>query len=230
MRLASVAYVVPFMFAFQPALILVGSVGEIVLAVATAVVGVILVAIGCAGYLFRPLGWGKRAWVCVTGIALFLPPVAGLPQFVPDLVGLGPGGAVCPLGALGRAPRARGGDRPGACRADERLMRADGCARALLGALEDEATTGATYGGRKREPCCMRLLHGVGSLHTLPWWSCPAGVVGASIEGSRAGQRESVGKLDNRQSIVNRLLYVALVTAYITNLREAVLKAMARTE
>jgi TRAP transporter 4TM/12TM fusion protein len=91
MRLASVAYVVPFMFAFQPALILVGSVGEIVLAVATAVVGVVLVAIGCAGYLFRPLGWGKRAWVCVAGIALFLPPVAGLPQFVPDLVGLGLG-------------------------------------------------------------------------------------------------------------------------------------------
>lgn len=91
MRLASVAYVVPFMFAFQPALILVGSVGEIVLAVATAVVGVVLVAIGCAGYLFRPLGWGKRAWACVAGVGLFLPPVAGLPQFVPDLVGLGLG-------------------------------------------------------------------------------------------------------------------------------------------
>ena len=94
MRLASVAYVVPFMFAFQPALILVGGVGEIVPAVATASIGVVLVGIGCAGYLFRPLGWGKRAWACLAGFALFLPPVGGVPHFVPDLVGFCLGAAL----------------------------------------------------------------------------------------------------------------------------------------
>ncbi len=91
MRLASVAYVVPFMFAFQPALLLVGSVGDIVMAVATAAVGVVLVGIGCAGYLFRPLGWGQRAWACVAGVWLFLPPVGGMPHWLPDLVGFGLG-------------------------------------------------------------------------------------------------------------------------------------------
>ncbi len=88
MRLASVAYVVPFMFAFQPALILVGGVGEIVLAVITAALGVVLVGIGCAGYLFRPLGWGGRAWACAAGFALFLPSMGGVPHFVPDLIGI----------------------------------------------------------------------------------------------------------------------------------------------
>jgi len=94
MRLASVAYVVPFMFAFQPALILVGSPGEIALAVVTAALGVVLVGIGCAGYLFRPLGWGRRAWACLAGLALFLPPVSGVPHFVPDLIGFCLGAAL----------------------------------------------------------------------------------------------------------------------------------------
>ncbi len=78
MRLASVAYVVPFVFAFQPALILVGSVGEIVLALAAAVIGVVLVGIACAGYLFRPLGPAKRVVVGAAGLLLFGLPSGGL--------------------------------------------------------------------------------------------------------------------------------------------------------
>jgi TRAP-type uncharacterized transport system fused permease subunit len=78
MRLASVAYVIPFVFAFQPALILVGGVGEIVLAVGTAAVGVWLVAIACAGYLFRPLGVARRAAAGAAGILLFALPAGGV--------------------------------------------------------------------------------------------------------------------------------------------------------
>jgi TRAP transporter 4TM/12TM fusion protein len=78
MRLASVAYVVPFVFAFQPALLLVGGVGAIVLAVVTAAIGVWLVAIACVGYLFGPLGPAKRALAGLAGVLLFGLPAGGL--------------------------------------------------------------------------------------------------------------------------------------------------------
>jgi len=88
MRLAIAAYLVPFVFAFHPALILVGSVGDIVLAVTTASIGVILLSVGCAGYLFRPIGWGRRVWAIVAGLLLFMPPFRGVPELVFDGVGL----------------------------------------------------------------------------------------------------------------------------------------------
>ncbi|MBI4241060.1 MAG: TRAP transporter permease [Candidatus Rokubacteria bacterium] len=87
MRLGIVAYVVPFVFAYHPALLLKGSVTEIGLAVGTAVIGVILLGIGCAGYLFRPLDWGKRAWASLAGLLLIPPPATGL-WLVANVVGL----------------------------------------------------------------------------------------------------------------------------------------------
>jgi TRAP-type uncharacterized transport system fused permease subunit len=55
MRLGIAAYVVPFVFALHPALILKGTLGEILLAVTASSIGTFLLAVGCAGYLFRPL-------------------------------------------------------------------------------------------------------------------------------------------------------------------------------
>jgi TRAP transporter 4TM/12TM fusion protein len=55
MRLGVVAYVVPFVFVFHPALIGHGTLGEILVTMLTASIGVVLLGIGCAGYLFRPL-------------------------------------------------------------------------------------------------------------------------------------------------------------------------------
>jgi TRAP transporter 4TM/12TM fusion protein len=89
MRLAVSAYLVPFAFAFHPALILVGPWTEIVQAVVTATVGTMLLAVGCVGYLFRPFGWGRRAWAIVAGVILFMPAMAGVPGYVFDAVGLG---------------------------------------------------------------------------------------------------------------------------------------------
>jgi TRAP transporter 4TM/12TM fusion protein len=91
MRLGIVAYVVPFIFVFQPALILHGPAGEIVLSIFTASAGVILLGIGAAGYLFRPLGWIRRTWMCLAGFCLLLPPLAFLPEVVADLLGLAMG-------------------------------------------------------------------------------------------------------------------------------------------
>src|SRR5919197_1285844 len=87
MRLGIVAYIVPFVFVFHPALIGQGSWVEIVAATFTASIGVILLGVGCAGYLFRPLTWAKRAWGVTAGMLLILPPIPGLPAFVPDLGG-----------------------------------------------------------------------------------------------------------------------------------------------
>ncbi|MEK6665395.1 MAG: TRAP transporter large permease subunit, partial [candidate division NC10 bacterium] len=77
-RLGIVAYVVPFFFAYHPALLLKGSPTEIILAVVTAAAGVILLGIGCAGFLFRPLGWTKRGVAALAGLCLFPPPSSGL--------------------------------------------------------------------------------------------------------------------------------------------------------
>jgi len=91
MRLGIVAYIVPFVFVFHPALIARGGWLDIVAAILTASIGVILLGIGCAGYLFRPLGWARRAWVCLAGTLLILPPVTGLPELVPDVIGFAVG-------------------------------------------------------------------------------------------------------------------------------------------
>src|SRR5438132_3707960 len=103
MRLAIAAYVVPFVFAFHPALILIGRPADIVMAVATASIGTVLIGVGCAGYLFRPLGWGRRAWAVVAGLALFMPGAGRRPQYAFDLLGLGLAAA---LVAWERAARA----------------------------------------------------------------------------------------------------------------------------
>ncbi|MGH7277575.1 MAG: TRAP transporter permease, partial [Candidatus Rokuibacteriota bacterium] len=74
MKLGIVAYIVPFVFVFHPALIFEGSAADVALAAATAAAGVVLLAIGCVGYLFRPLGAPKRALFIAAGLLLIPPP------------------------------------------------------------------------------------------------------------------------------------------------------------
>jgi TRAP transporter 4TM/12TM fusion protein len=87
MRLGIVAYVVPFVFAFHPALLMRGPLPEIVLATATAALGVALLAIGCAGHLFRPVGWGRRGGFALAGLLLIPPPSTG-PWVTANMLGL----------------------------------------------------------------------------------------------------------------------------------------------
>lgn len=91
MRLGIVAYIVPFIFVYHPALILEGSALEVVTTVITASVGVALLGIACAGYLFRPLGWLRRLWAIAAAMLLLLPPQTLVPVFMLDLVGFGLG-------------------------------------------------------------------------------------------------------------------------------------------
>jgi TRAP-type uncharacterized transport system fused permease subunit len=87
MRLGIAAYVVPFVFALHPALILKGPLGEILLAVIASSIGTFLIAVGCAGYLFRPLDWVKRGLFFAAGLLLMLPTWHGT-WLVVDVLGL----------------------------------------------------------------------------------------------------------------------------------------------
>jgi len=68
-------------------LLMKGSSTEIFLAVVTAAIGVILMGIGLAGYLFRPLGLVARGVVSVAGLFLIPPPSTG-PWLIANLAGL----------------------------------------------------------------------------------------------------------------------------------------------
>jgi TRAP transporter 4TM/12TM fusion protein len=94
MRLGIVAYVVPFVFAFHPALIGHGSLGDILITTMTASIGVVLLGIGCAGYLVGPLSWPRRLWAWLAAALLMMPPLTWLPATAADLAGLALGVAL----------------------------------------------------------------------------------------------------------------------------------------
>jgi TRAP-type uncharacterized transport system fused permease subunit len=83
MRLGIVLYIVPFMFVYAPALLMIGSAAEVPLATATALLGVTSLAIGLQGWCLT------RTTIAERGIFMS----AALPLIVPDvytdLVGLG---------------------------------------------------------------------------------------------------------------------------------------------
>lgn len=96
MRLGIVAYVVPFFFAYHPALLLEGMWLDILLGAVTASVGVVLLSVACAGFLFRPLGWLWRGLAALAGLCLFPPPSGGL-WLATNVAGLVMGGILIAL-------------------------------------------------------------------------------------------------------------------------------------
>jgi TRAP-type uncharacterized transport system fused permease subunit len=105
MRLGIVAYLVPFVFVYHPALILKGTAVEVVTTIFTASVGVIFLGIGCAGFLFRPLSWTLRALFTMAGLLLFSPPLPGVLEAVLDATGLAIGVALVLFERTARARR-----------------------------------------------------------------------------------------------------------------------------
>jgi len=74
MRLGIIAYLVPFIFVFDPLLLFQGPAHLIVLAVTTAIFGTVVIGIAMAGYFVRPMGWLNRLLLALSGIALLIPP------------------------------------------------------------------------------------------------------------------------------------------------------------
>lgn len=78
MRFGWTAYIVPFLFVFSPALLLNGSLGDIALAVTTAVIGVYAISAAFVGWLHGPAGPLRRCLIALAGAALLVPPGIGV--------------------------------------------------------------------------------------------------------------------------------------------------------
>jgi TRAP transporter 4TM/12TM fusion protein len=72
-RLGIVCFVVPFIFVFQPALLLIGSPLQILEAVITSIIGVTALACGVEGYLLRKTNWLERVLLMAGGLCLMVP-------------------------------------------------------------------------------------------------------------------------------------------------------------
>jgi TRAP-type uncharacterized transport system fused permease subunit len=70
MRLGIGTYLVPFIFVYNPGLLLLDTPQAIVMAVITAIVGITCLSIGVEGHLFRNLNWPQRLLFMAGGIVL----------------------------------------------------------------------------------------------------------------------------------------------------------------
>ena len=101
MRLALIAYIVPYFFVFQPVLILQGSFFNILFSFLTAILGCIAVGSALMGQMFGSLGYLLRIFLLAGGLALIKPGV------YTDLFGMTAFGIILGLQLL-RRKRARG--------------------------------------------------------------------------------------------------------------------------
>ena len=76
MRLGIAAFIVPFVFVFQPGLLLMGSISEILLAVLTGAFGISALAVGLEGYITKPVNSPQRVLFLASGVSLILPSLA----------------------------------------------------------------------------------------------------------------------------------------------------------
>ncbi|OYW66744.1 MAG: hypothetical protein B7Z40_10350 [Bosea sp. 12-68-7] len=72
-RIAMVAFILPFVFIYQPSLLLIGPVLQTVLSVVAVALGVLALNAAIEGYLFSRLGLAARVLLGAGGIGLFLP-------------------------------------------------------------------------------------------------------------------------------------------------------------
>jgi TRAP transporter 4TM/12TM fusion protein len=81
-RLGIATFIIPFIFVYNPVLLLEGAPLEIIQAVITSLIGAFLLGIAVIGYLFRPLNWRQRSLVFVSSLLLIVP------GWTTDLLGL----------------------------------------------------------------------------------------------------------------------------------------------
>ena len=86
-RVGIAAFLIPFAFVYNEGLLLQGSLEQIILAVATALVGAVLLAASVRGYLFRILNSFQRIGIFVSGL-LFIGPGITLPLVGLAIVGV----------------------------------------------------------------------------------------------------------------------------------------------
>jgi TRAP transporter 4TM/12TM fusion protein len=78
MRFGWASYIVPFLFVYSPALIMRGSLAEILLVVFLSIAGIWFVCAGMTGYALRVMRWPMRTAFVAAGVLLLLPFQAAL--------------------------------------------------------------------------------------------------------------------------------------------------------
>jgi TRAP transporter 4TM/12TM fusion protein len=73
MRLGAVAFLVPFIFVYSPELLLMGSAGQVALAVPTALIGIFFLSVGFEGYFLRKTGLLARVLLLAAGVVMIIP-------------------------------------------------------------------------------------------------------------------------------------------------------------
>ncbi|MGQ0663907.1 MAG: TRAP transporter permease [Pseudomonadota bacterium] len=87
-KIGAAGFIVPFMFVYEPALLMIGDWTRVVLAAATAAVGCMAIAAGLHGYFLSPAAAWERAALIAAAFALIVP------HWASDVVGFGLAGAV----------------------------------------------------------------------------------------------------------------------------------------
>ncbi len=72
-RIAIGGFLAPFLFVFQPPLLMQGSWSEVVISFLSAAIGVSALCAAVTGHMFRPLGWLKRFLVAAVSLAAISP-------------------------------------------------------------------------------------------------------------------------------------------------------------
>jgi len=75
-RIGIGGFLAPFLFAFQPPLLMKGTWPEIVVAFVSAIVGISALSAAVAGHMFGPLSWSKRLFLIAVALAAIGPYVA----------------------------------------------------------------------------------------------------------------------------------------------------------
>ena len=92
--LALSSFVVPYVFAFGPGILLIGGVGEVVVSIVSCLLGIAMVAIGVVGWLGKPMNPILRAVLIASALLLMFQGVLS------DVIGLAAGAAVVVIHAL----------------------------------------------------------------------------------------------------------------------------------
>ncbi len=82
-RLCLVAFIIPFIFIYEPALLMVGSATKILVAFVTAMIGIVALAGALEGWYFRPIGLPVRVPLFASALLMIFPGLSS------DFVGLG---------------------------------------------------------------------------------------------------------------------------------------------
>jgi TRAP-type uncharacterized transport system fused permease subunit len=101
-RLAAPAYIIPFMFIYEPSLLLIGDWVTSLTSSLTALLGVVCLAAGLQGWLLREARWWERGLLIAAALLLIKP------GYLTDGLGLACFGAAFALQWLGRTARAPG--------------------------------------------------------------------------------------------------------------------------